>query len=357
MTTLRWAPVLAIACAAALVQPAAAQSRTASGSGWQVPRTEHGHPDLQGNWSNATITPVQRPSGQDRVLSPDQVRAIEGERVEFIEEQAAPSDPDRDAPDQGGVYYGDLLFDAASGGTGGYNYFWIDAGDRVAIYDGEPRSSLVTNPDNGRIPALTEEARQRQAERMAQGRRFGEYDNPENRPISDRCIMSFGSNAGPPMLPNYFYNNNYTIVQTADHVMIMTEMVHDVRVIPLSERRPLPEHIQPWMGNSWGRWQGETLVIETTQIRPEQLNATGYIYPGGSEEMRVVERLTRVDDNTINYEFTVIDPSTYTAPWGGQVPFKRQPGLVYEYACHEGNHAMANILSGARAEERRAASN
>jgi hypothetical protein len=359
MTALRMAPVLLLACAAAataLARPAEAQTGGAAASGWRVPRTAHGHPDLQGDWTNATITPMQRPSGQDRVLSRDQVRAIEGDREEFIEELAAPSDPDRGAPDAGGVYYGDLLFDAASGGTGGYNYFWIDAGDQVAIYDGEPRSSLVTNPDNGRIPALTAEARRRQAERMAQSSRFGEYDNPESRPISDRCIMSFGSNAGPPMLPNYFYNNNYTIVQTADHIMIMAEMVHDVRVIRLGERRPLPGHIRPWMGESWGWWEGNTLVIETTHLRPEQLNAHGYVYPGGSEDMRVIERLTRVDENTINYEFTVDDPTTYTAPWGGQVPFKRQPGLVYEYACHEGNHAMSNILSGARAEERRAAS-
>ena len=341
------------ATAAALALPAQAQSRP--GSDWQVPRTAHGHPDLQGNWTNATITPMQRPTGQDRVLSRDQVVAIEGEREEFIEEQLAPSDPDRGAPDQGGTFYGDLLLDAASGGTGGYNLFWIDAGDRVAIYDGEPRSSLVTSPDNGRIPPLTEEGRRRQRERMQAASRFGEYDNPENRPLSDRCIISFGSNAGPPMLPNYFYNNNYTIVQTADHVMILSEMVHDARVIPLFERSPLPDDIRPWMGESRGWWEGDTLVIETTHLRPDQLNAYGYLFPGGSEEMRVIERLTRVDPSTIDYEFTVIDPSTYTAEWGGQIPFKRLPGLVYEYACHEGNYAMANVLSGARAEEAREA--
>ncbi len=339
-----------------LAVPADAQQRAAAGSTWQVPRTEHGHPDLQGNWTNATITPMQRPTGQDRVLTRDQVVAIEGEREEFIEEQLAPSDPERGAPAQGGTFFGDLLLDAASGGTGGYNLFWIDAGDRVAIYDGEPRSSLVTTPDNGRIPPLTAEARQRAGQRMAAASRFGEYDNPENRPLADRCIMSFGSNAGPPMLPNYFYNNNYTIVQTADAVMILAEMVHDVRVIRLGEPQPLPDHIRPWMGESWGRWDGNTLVIETTHLRPEQLNATPYVYPGGSEQMRVIERLTRVDEYTINYEFTVIDPATYTQPWGGQVPFKRQPGQVYEYACHEGNYAMSNVLSGARSEERRAAS-
>ena len=362
MTTLRVRFAVALVCsgAAAVAPPVEAQSR--AGSAWQVPRTAHGHPDLQGNWTNATITPIQRPNGQDRVLSRDQVVAIEGDREEFIEEQLAPSDPDRAAPDSGGVYYGDLLFDAASGGTGGYNLFWIDAGDLVAIYDGEPRSSLVTTPDNGRIPPLTEEARQRQRERMMAASRFGEYDNPENRPLADRCIMSFGSNAGPPMLPNYFYNNNYTIVQTDQHVMILSEMVHDVRVIPLFDSGaradawvPLPEDIRPWMGDSRGWWEDDTLVIETTHLRDEQLNAYGYLFPGGSEDMRIIERLTRVDPSTINYEFTVIDPSTYTAEWGGQIPFKRLPGQVYEYACHEGNYAMSNVLSGARAKEAREA--
>jgi hypothetical protein len=321
--------------------------------GWVVPRTEYGHPDLQGNWTNATMTPVQRPAGQDRVLSAEQVAELEGGQAAFIEEQIQDSDPDRDAPPVGGVAYGQPLLDAASGGTGGYNFFFIDPGSRVAVYDGEPRSSLVTTPENGQIPPLTPEAQQRIRGQMAAARQFGEYDNPENRPLSDRCIMSFGSNAGPPMLPNYFYNNNYTIVQTADYVMIMTEMVHDARIIPLGEPRPLPEDIRPWMGNSWGYWAGDTLVVETTQVRPEQLSAGGYVLPGGgSDAFRVIERLTRADENTINYEFTIIDPATYTQPWGGQVPFVRQPGLIYEYACHEGNYAMVNILSGARAEER-----
>jgi hypothetical protein len=154
------------------------------------------------------------------------------------------------------------------------------------------------------------------------------------------------------MLPNYGYNNNYTIVQTGDHIMIMTEMVHDTRIIRLGERVPLPDHIRPWMGDSWGHWEGETLVIETTNLPPAQLNKHPYIYPGGSEEMTVVERLTRVDENTINYEFTVTDPGTYTAPWGGQVPMKALNGRIYEYACHEGNYALPAILSGARYEER-----
>jgi hypothetical protein len=312
-----------------------------------MPRTPDGRPDLQGNWSNATITPLGRPSGVGPVLTPDEVAEIEGRREEYIEEFTATSDPDREAPAVGGVRTGDLRFDAASGGTGGYNYVYIDGGDRVAIYNGELRSSLVTNPADGRIPAVTSEARQRSAERRELNRQFGAFDNPENRPLSDRCLMSFGSNAGPPMLPNYFYNNNYTIVQTADHIMIMTEMVHDVRIIRMGERVPLPEHVRPWMGDSWGHWEGDTLVIETTNLHPLQR-----FRGNSSDNLKVIERLTRVDQSTINYEFTIVDPETYTAEWGGEVPVKALDGLIYEYACHEGNYALAGILSGARYEER-----
>mgnify|MGYP001047166948 FL=1 len=314
---------------------------------WVMPRTSDGHPDLQGNWSNATITPLGRPRGRGPVLTPDQVAEIEGRREEFIEVLSATSDPNREAPAVGGVRTGDFAFDAASGGTGGYNYVYIDGGDRVAIYNGESRSSLVTNPADGRIPSLTPEARQRRSERSEFNRQFGAYDNPENRPLSDRCLMSFGSNAGPPMLPNYFYNNNYTIVQTADHIMIMTEMVHDVRIIRMGERVPLPEQVRPWMGDSWGHWEGDTLVIETTNLHPlQRFNGNP------SDNLKVIERLTRVDQSTINYEFTVIDPETYTAEWGGEVPMKALEGLIYEYACHEGNYALGGILSGARYQER-----
>lgn len=346
-------PALACMIAAVVPAAAAAQTRTTDGSRWIVPRTPDGHPDLQGNWTNATMTPIQRPPGQERVLTREQVVAIEGEREECIERATAVSDPDREAPPEGGVSTGcGALFDGAAGGTGGYNYFYIDAGDRVAIFDGEPRSSLVVQPLDGRIPPLTQAARQRMREATARNAQFGEYDNPENRPLSERCIMSFGSNAGPPMLPNYFYNNNYTIVQTPTHVVILTEMVHDVRIIRLGERKPLPDDIRPWMGDSWGWWEGDTLVVKTTNLPARQLNAQTWIYPAGSEHMTVTERLHRADEYTINYRFTVDDPDTYAAAWSGEVPFKAMPELLYEYACHEGNYALSNVLSGARAQER-----
>ena len=152
---------------------------------------------------------------------------------------------------------------------GGYNNFWLEPGDRVAIVNGEWRSSLIVDPPNGKVPALTPEARQRNAARLAAMKGRGQYDHPEFRPLGERCIMSFGSNAGPPMLPNYFYNNNYQIVQTRDHVMILVEMVHDVRVIRMGGER-LPKHLRPWMGDSIGRWEGDTLVVETTNFHPLQ---------------------------------------------------------------------------------------
>ena len=161
--------------------------------------------------------------------------------------------------------------------------------------------------------------------------------------------MSFGSNAGPPMLPNYFYNNNYSIVQTKDNVMIMTEMVHDARMIHMKAMAPLSKNIRPWMGDSHGRWVGDTLVIETTNFHPEQL------FRGASDNLRVIERFHRVDANTLLYRFTIDDPVTFTQQWSGELPFLKMNQLIYEYACHEGNYALSNILSGERAREREAA--
>jgi hypothetical protein len=314
-----------------------------------IPRTADGKPDLQGNWSNATITPIDRPANRPAVLTAQEVADVEGRRRALYESLNRPSDPNRGPPPVGGTFSGDARRDAAAGGTGGYNAFYIDAGDEVAIFNGQPRSSLLTRPANGRVPALTAKGRERVAASRAERQKFGEYDNPENRPFGERCILSFGSNAGPPMLPNYFYNNNYTIVQTRDHVMIMTEMVHDVRIIRIGNGPRLPAHITPYMGDSRGRWAGDTLVVETTNIHPAQA-ATFY---GAGPNLKVIERFTRADAKTINYEFTIDDPETFTEQWGGEVPFKKLDALVYEYACHEGNYALSNVLSGARAMERR----
>lgn len=339
----------ATAAATPHAPPATAQEQEDESREWVVARTPAGHPDLQGNWSNATITTIQRREGLGPVYTWEEVAEIEGWVYDSRVEAYADSDPNREAPPVGGVFTGNPLFDAASGGTGGYNSFFIDAGDRVAVFNGEPRTSLVVDPEDGRVPQVSEEGRRRMGERRRFRAQFGAYDNPENRPLAERCIMSFGSNAGPPMLPNYFYNNNYTIVQTPDHVMIMTEMVHDVRIIRLGEPNRLPKHVRPWMGDSWGHWAGDTLVVETTNLHPDQ-TLQGF---APSEEFKVTERFTRADEHTINYEFTVEDPLMFTRPWSGEVPFKRLDGLVYEYACHEANYALENVLRGARAEERR----
>ncbi|MQA89270.1 MAG: hypothetical protein GEU90_03400 [Gemmatimonas sp.] len=328
----------------ALADSTAAQAAARDGGDYVAPRTVWGHPDLQGNWRNATLTPLERPRGQGPTLTEAQVAEMEGALRARFAEDASPSDPNRAAPPVGGD--GST---GAAGGVGGYNTIYIDPGERVARVNGEYRSSLITNPPDGRIPELTDEARQQlMAARQSRGS-FGIYDNPENRPIGERCILSFGSNAGPPMLPNGFYNNNYTIVQNEDHILILVEMVHDVRIIRLWDGEELPESMRPWFGDSWGHWEGETLVVETTNIHPSQ----GF-RGSPAEGARVVERFRRADENTVVYEFTVHDPA-YTLPWGGEVPMNRMDEQLYEYACHEGNYALSNVLSGARAEERREA--
>jgi hypothetical protein len=316
--------------AAGFLSPVAAQQ-------WEVPRTPEGHPDLQGNWSNATITPLQRPTGQEPVLSRDEVAALEETAAGRLT-----SDTDREEAQAGGRVGG-------SDGVGGdlsYNVIYLDRGDVVARVNGELRSSLLSRPANGRVPPRTPEGDRRAAEYRDFRSQFGAYDNPENRGPAERCIVSFGSNAGPPMLPNGFYNNNYTIVQTADFVMIHTEMVHDTRIIRLGEPNPLAADFRQWFGDSWGRWEGDALVVETTGFHPLQRFSGN-----ASDNMKVLERFTRVDEDNILYEFTIDDPTTYTEPWGGEVPFRRFDDLVYEYSCHEGNYALGNILSGARYQE------
>ncbi len=322
-----------------LIAPASAQAPSPSSGEWVVPRTADGHPDLQGNWSNATLTPLQRPSGRAAVLTVEEVAGIEQGRESIVIERAEASDPDREAPPAGGT--NPICIDAP---TTCYNEVYIDPGTRVAVVNGEPRSSLVTLPANGRVPTLTPEARQRRAESREFNSQFGQYDHPEVRPVAERCLVSFGSNAGPPMLPNGWYNNNYTIVQTADHVLIMAEMVHDARIIRIGDGPRLPPHMRPWLGDSWGHWEGDVLVVETTNLHPMQLYT--------SESMKVTERFSRVAEDALLYEFTIDDPRTYTEPWGGQVPMKALDEKLYEYACHEGNYALSNILMGARYEER-----
>ena len=321
----------------------AAQAPAGIAKPWTLPRTLDGKPDLQGSWSNATLTPLERAEGTPLVMPREQVAKMEKNFADRVERLAQDSDPNRSAPPKGGD--GST---GAAGMVGGYNNFWIDPGDRIAVVNGEYRASLIVDPPNGRVPPTTAEARERTQQRLAVMKGRGQYDHPELRPLAERCLMSFGSNAGPPMLPNYFYNNNYQIVQTKDHVMILVEMVHDVRVIRMSGER-LPKSVRPWMGDSIGRWEGDTLVVETTNFHPMQQ------FRGASENLKVTERFTRTGPDQLLYKFTIEDPTTFTAPWSGEVPFNRTEELIYEYACHEGNYALSNVLSGERNRERREA--
>ncbi len=359
--------VFVLGCAAPLgaQAPATGAPRAAKGTRWVVPRTPDGTPDLQGNWTNETQTPLERMGAKGGTLTDQQAAAIE-DRAKVVEEfRDRPSDPDRPAPPKGGEAgrlaapgqqsFIEIISEAAGGAVGGYNGFWLDPGLNVIRIDGVARSSIIIDPPNGRLPARTDAGKKRLAEINARAKTFGEFDHPEMRPLADRCLVSFGSNAGPPMLPNYFYNNNYTIVQTKDHVMILSEMNHDARIIRVGATAHLPASVRPWFGDSIGRWEGDTLVVETTNIHPLQLNQTSILwaYRGASEHLTVTERFTRTGPETILYRFTMEDPATFTAPFTGELPFTRLDEMVYEYACHEGNYAMTNILSGERAKERR----
>lgn len=306
----------------------------AADSGYLVPRTEFGAPDLQGIWSIATQTNLERAErfGGKLVLTTDEAQRIEAAVQAGFEASNRPSDPDRQAPDASNV--------------GGYNTFWMDPGQRLAVVNGEIRTSIITDPADGRLP-YSEQGRANF--RAAMARRAG-YDGPEVRPLGERCVVGFGSTGGPPKLP-VLYNNNTQIVQTENYVVLLAEMNHDARVIRLNA-----EHAEPpmnyWMGDSIGFYEGDTLVVKTTNFHLQQnlrssLDHRFY----GSPQMLVTERFTRSADDTIVYQFTVEDPENYTQPWSGELPMTASDEGIYEYACHEGNYALPGILAGARRAE------
>jgi hypothetical protein len=347
---------LAMLVAAGLAAPTMAEEKAATAAKttataakptvpYKTPRNSFGDPDLQGIWTNATITPFERPAkyGDSLVLSAEEAAAMEKDNATLNAEANAPTDPNKKVTD--------LPYNCGRGFTGvdcGYNNFWVDPGTQVMRINGEPRSSMIVDPPNGRMPPLTPEAQKRLAARFAAfrgGRR--NFDNPEVLSLGERCILSFGSSAGPPMIP-LLYNNNYSIVQTKDAVAIEVEMVHDVRVVRMNGVHP-PSDVRLWMGDSIGHWEGDTLVVETTNLRKEQG------FRGASENLKVTERFTRVSPTQILYRFTIDDPTTFTQPWSGEVAMNATKGPLYEYACHEGNHAMEGILRGARFQEQQEA--
>src|SRR5580704_12887615 len=309
--------------------PGKAPNPTPKAKSGKIPRSPDGHPDLQGVWTNATITPLERPSrfNGKATLTDAEATAYEKSDAEELQKQDGASD-------------GPLIAAAGSSGTGGYNVLFVDRGTELARVDGVKRTSLIIDPPDGKIPPMTPEGRER-IQAMMKG--FNRFENIKARPLSERCLIGFGSTAGPPMMP-VLYNNNYQIVQTADTIMILVEMVHDVRVIRMNQKHVPPE-VRKWLGDSVGHWEGDTLVVDTTNFNPQVR------FRGSSENLHVIERFRRVDKNTILYRATIDDPATFTKQWTLEYPFTATPGPIYEYACHEGNYSMQDILGGARKME------
>jgi hypothetical protein len=337
----RWSVALASGAVLALTA-GTALAQTKPGP-YHAPRAVDGQPDLQGAWTNASLTPLERPPaiGTRLVMTPDEVKALEGKRAEVIAESNAPTKADFDL-NKTPCYAANLSQGGATSDCG-YNAFWVDHGDAVMRVNGEPRTSMITFPANGRMPARL--PRKPGAPSPIRGVYGRAGENPENQTLAERCITSFANHAGPVMLPS-FYNSNYQIVQGRDSVAILVEMIHDVRIVRLnSQHSPM----KVWYGDSIGHYEGDTLVVETTNYNPNQQMF------GGSSDMVVTERFTRVGPKRLRYEFKVEDPSVWATPWGGEYEFSPSKGPVYEYACHEGNYALPDILAGARLEEAEAA--
>jgi hypothetical protein len=316
------------ALAALLCVSATAQNSKAKN--WTVPRTTDGHPDLQGVWTNVTLTRLERPKDFEgkATVSDAEAKVFEQKDADELKKEDGASD-------------GLIIAAAGSSGTGGYNTLFVDHGTELARVDGVKRTSLIIDPADGKIPALRPEAR----ERNANMRRANSYDSVKDRPLSERCLIGFGSTAGPPMLP-VLYNNTYQLVQTPDYVMILIEMIHDARIVRLNGTHA-PANVRQWFGDSIGHWEGDTLVVDTTNFTDKTR------FRGSSENLHVIERFTRVGPGTILYKATVDDPATFTKQWTLEYPFTATAGPIYEYACHEGNYAMTDILGGAREMEKR----
>ena len=325
-------------------------------------RTADGHPDLTGTYDVATMTPVERPSGvKSLTLTKEEAGALEQYEAARQVKNDAPLEADRKAPPAGGETttgksYLEFLERAGGGVVGGYNNFWLAGGTQLITVDGQKRSSLVMDPPDGHVPPMKPEARQRN-QRFAAGGAVapdasesaaagppGAFDGPELRPLAERCLLGFGNTSGPPTLPNYFYNNLKQIVQTRDTVLLLNEMVHDARVVRMNAEHA-PPAIRKWMGDSVGRWDGDALVVDTTNFTSKTR------YNGSGEQLHVVERFTRTDANTILYRFTVEDPETWDKSWTGEYPWKSTDEKLYEYACHEGNYSLGGMLRGARQKE------
>ena len=297
--------------------------RTAQSTRSATPRTEWGAPDLQGTWSFATVTPLERPAGVTKeFLTADEIKEIEGKAVDAATDEARGDTPQADV-------------------AGAYNDFWWDRGTRVA----GRRSSLIRDPGDGRLPPLTAKAREfvdGPESKRIQATRQGDLPpaGPEETDLWDRCLTR-----GVPIVPGP-YNNNIQIVQTPTHVVILHEMIHDARIVPIGKRPEVPSNIRAWLGVPFGRWEGDMLVVETRQISEKQeLLFSPRMSP---ENTKLTERFSRTPEGNLRYEFTLDDATLYTRPWTAVLEMTPSEGEIYEYACHEANYAMSNILKGAR---------
>ena len=348
-------------CCAGLAAVCLALAPMAAAQGGDIPRTPSGRPDLSGTYDVSTLTPMQRPTdlAGKQFLTDEEAAEIAAQELQRNIERQRDSAPDRGAPPQGGDGSA-----GAAGNVGGYNSFWIDRGTGAFQIDGQWRTSILIDPSDGRFPPASEaQNAARAARRAALGvgetpivRRFqndgtaywleagldarGPYDNMEQRPFAERCILSFSSTAGPPMMPA-LYNNHKRIVQTEDTVVILVEMVHDARVVRMNAEHDPPE-IQKWLGDSIGWWEGDTLVVETTNFRDTPA------YSRGSKDMKVTERFRMESADKLVYTFTVEDDSVWQAPFTGEYAWPRSSNKVFEYACHEANYALEGIMKGAR---------
>ena len=340
-TVLVLAPLGASSRAATSEAQPTSKSAAPKAVAYKAPRTAFGQPDLMGYWSNSTLTPLTRkPAFGDRsAFTPDEVKKLEQAVVAEVEEGNKPTAANAPVNAPNGLE-SRPEFVAAGGDVGGYNRGWLDPGSLVMRVGGEPRTSLLTTR-NGQVPARKSGA----AADQGYGGGLGSFDNPENRGVGERCIIGFGRNAGPPMFPNGFYNNNYRLVQTPDAVVIEVEMVHDARIVRLNAKHR-SDDIRPYFGDSIGWWDKDTLVVETTHFPQAQS------FYGAWKDLKVTERFTRVAKERLRYQFTVSDPTVWNEPWGGEYEFSPLNGIIYEYACHEGNYALPGILGGARAQER-----
>jgi hypothetical protein len=327
-----------------------------------MPRTPDGHPDLQGIYDLATMTPMERMPGDPPVLSKEQAETLQKQEAARRSVDATKLDPNRPKLPVGGdkstgKSYFEILEKAGGGAVGGYDRLWLNQGTAYTMVDGQIRTSIVIDPPDGHVPPFNAAAKKRRANAFGlptsdsgedqdinAATRRGEYDNPEQRPLSERCILGFGSTSGPPALPDYFYNDLHQIVQTPDSIMILSEMIHDARVVRLNAQH-LDKKFRFWMGDSVGHWEGDTLVIDTTNFTDKTR------FHGATENMHVVERLSRIDDKTLLYRFTVDDPATWDKSWTGEMTWPTTDKPILEYACHEGNYALGDVMRGARKQE------